>query len=394
MVHLVMGKIFHHADLDVDSYAWTQSEGASVDSPVMTATNNELTIELSAEFGISDRLDADIKQNVMDLIDATEVYQSYVVYLNRRENYEISKVILGDPASAGTYSVDNAAAVTYSAASDTIRQTQNYVEFVTGDLHSKFASGNNFTIEATVTLTYSADAIPTQFPGRGDLPPSDNNGVTVSAASNISFQKDATTYSKNTISADETPSKSYYSENAPEVALLDLNPIGDRVGDFTPLGVNALNNDDATVADMDLVASLNVTAIADRVTGYTDAVLTFRLEQKQADGNYGALLDIHDYMDIDLEGLTGITNDSTSYSQVVPRANLTDTEAEIKAPVIHCHVKTGSALENAGHAYSNYRITVTMVLRGDGGAVITSSQASNFVIYTNAKIIPDFITAS
>ncbi|MBP5255804.1 MAG: hypothetical protein J6Z80_01990, partial [Clostridia bacterium] len=66
--------------------------------------------------------------------------------------------------------------------------------------------------------------------------------------------------------------------------------------------------------------------------------------------------------------------------------------AVIELPIIHCHVTTGDALEAAGYTYGNYRITMTVVLRNSGGTKLTLSQASNFVIYTNAKIIPDYIS--
>ncbi|MBO4734726.1 MAG: hypothetical protein J5662_09640, partial [Clostridia bacterium] len=258
MVHLVMGKIFYHSGLAIVS-------DSATGSPMMTPANNVLTVDMTAEFGLSDDLDSDIKPDIQSLIAATNVYQSFIVYLNRKENLEIRKEILGTPDAAGTYSVDyvlNGAVESgdtptgYSNA--LINVTQNCAEFITGDLSSYFASGNHFEIVSSVSLTYSADAIPTQFPGRADIPPSDTNGVTVSGTSNIAFQQNATTFTKNTIEADESPIRSYYSESDPGVATLDLNPFGDRLGDFSPLGINALNIDGATVADFDLLADLNI----------------------------------------------------------------------------------------------------------------------------------------
>ncbi|MBR4910941.1 MAG: hypothetical protein IKZ47_06445 [Clostridia bacterium] len=389
MVHLVMGKIFNHTSLTVTS-------NSSSGSPVMTPANNALIVDFTAQFGLSDDLDNDIRPDIQSLIAATNVYQSFMLYLNRKENNVIRKEILGTPAAAGSYGVDyvingTADSGTSSYSNAQIRLTQNYAEFVTGDLSSYFATGNTFEINSSVSLTYSADAIPTQFPGRSDVPPADGNGVTVSAASNIAFQQEATTYTKNTIGADEIPAKTYYSESVPEVATLDLNPIGDRVGDFTPLGINALNNDNSTVADFDLLADLNIGPIADRITGYDDVSVTLQLSKKQADGTYSDPLDISSYMTVDFEGVSGITHDSVTYQQVVSRANVTENAAIIELPIIHCHVLTGSALESAGFTYGNYRINVTVVLRS-GGNRIAISQASNYVIYTNAKIIPRYVS--
>ncbi|MCR5693830.1 MAG: hypothetical protein K6G89_02525 [Clostridia bacterium] len=58
-------------------------------------------------------------------------------------------------------------------------------------------------------------------------------------------------------------------------------------------------------------------------------------------------------------------------------------------------VETGSALESGGRAYANYRVNVTVVLQKTGSGSekidILPSHATNYVIYTNCKIIPDFI---
>ena len=389
MVHLVMGKIFYHSDLHILS-------NSATGSPMMTPSNNLLTVDMSAEFGLSDDLDSDIKPDIQNLISATTVYQSFIVYLNRKENLEIRKEILGDPTAAGAYSVDytinrTSDTATTAYTGGTINLTQNCAEFVTGDLSAYFASGNHFEIVSGISLTYSSDAIPTQFPGRADIPPSDSNGVSVTGASNIAFQQYATTYSKNTIEANDSLSNLYYSESDPGVATLDLNPIGDRVGDFTPLGINALNNDGASVADFDLTANLNIAPIADRLTGYTDALVSIQLTKKQSDGTYSSALNITDYMTVDFEGLSAASSDATSYYQTIPRASLTENAAAISVPVIHCHTITGSALESAGYDYTNYKITVTMILLNSGNR-IAISQASNYVVFTNAKIIPDYIS--
>ncbi|MBP5288712.1 MAG: hypothetical protein J6Z79_02420, partial [Clostridia bacterium] len=390
LVHTVMGKIFYHSSLTVNS------QSSQAPSLIMTDSNNALTVNLSAQFGLSDDLDADIKTNLQSLIAATDVYQSYLVILNRRENGAISKVILGEPTVTGSYETDytlnataDSALGAYAAAN--IRTTQNFAELVTGDLSDYFASGNKFEINATATITYPTAAIPTQFPGQGDLPPSDTDGVTVSAASNIAFQQYATTYSKNTIGMDETPAKIYHSEKPPEVAELHLNPVGDKVGDFTPLGINALNNGDKDWEDFDLLAVLDVTQIADRISEYADARVTIQLTQKQPNGVYGSPLDISEYLTCEFEGQAAMTDNGLSYTTTITRANLDDNGAEITFPMLHCEAKTGDALEADNLKYANYTITVTVILRNGNGVGYLFSQAQNYVVYTNAKIIPEYV---
>ena len=54
-------------------------------------------------------------------------------------------------------------------------------------------------------------------------------------------------------------------------------------------------------------------------------------------------------------------------------------------------METGDPFEAKGHTYGNYRIDVVVALRDSHGTVIKVTRATNYVIYTNAKIVPDFI---
>lgn len=392
MVHLIMGNIFYHSDFSLSS---TSALGEDV--VIMTSDNNSLQIDMHAQVGLSDDLNTSIKENVLDLISATEVYHSFVVYLNRKEREEISRVIIGPPAGAGTYNIDyvlNGSADTATTAygNSAVHITQNYAEFVTPNISNKFTVNDKFEINATLTLTYPSAAITTQFPGRGTLTP--DNGVTISGSSNIAFSETSTAYTKNVIPADETPAKSYYSEADPEIAVLSLNPVGDKVGDFTLLGINALNNEGSDTAAFELLAVINVTtSLYEQISSYADASVTITLEKKLQDGSYGEALDISQYITIALEGVQPdpITDSGTSYTAIIPKSMLSDNGVEIILPVFHCVVKTGAALESSGLTYGNYRISCNVSLRDDLGSDYSVSRVSNFVIYTNAKLIPDFI---
>ena len=180
----------------------------------MTNINNTLEIDVSAEFGLSDDLSNDIKADIRNFIAVTDVYQSFIIYLNRKDGNDITKAILGRPTGSGNYTIDytldgerSTSPTNYDALN--IRITQNHAEFVSPSLSSNFATGNKFEIIAQVSLTYSPSAITAQFPGRSSLLP--DNGTTVSASSNISFNENLTAYSKNFIIIDETPAVSYYS---------------------------------------------------------------------------------------------------------------------------------------------------------------------------------------
>ena len=384
MVHVMMGKIFDHELTDISSESLEQTQ-------VMTADNNILNVTISAEMGVSDDLD-DLKSEVMDLVGGTEVYQSFIIYLNRTEGESTVKAILGDPDGSGSYTISGTVGSTnYSV----IRITQNYAEFVSGDLSGVFSTRNElFTVEADVSLEYAAEAITTQFPGRSDAVP--NNGVTVSGSSNIAFSQTETTFSKNSHSGDETPVASYYSEADPEVARLNLNAIGDKLGDFTPLGINALNNDSQSYADFDLLAVIDASAVYEQIEDYVDGVMTITLKQKQADGSYdGDDLTVATYISsFTMDGVdpSDISDNGTNYTVLIDRTLMDDRESEIFLPTLSFRVKTGAAFEALGLVYANYRITVSVVLRDEYGTEYSVSRVSNFVVYTNAKIIPDYIS--
>ncbi len=140
----------------------------------------------------------------------------------------------------------------------------------------------------------------------------------------------------------------------------------------------------------------NLCYTRDLIVGYTDAFIKIALCQKGNSG-YGAPLDISEYLTVSFEGiLTPVTDNGDYYSIVVPKLSnnveiLSDNGVEITMPVIHCTVLTGEALEAKSEYYSNYEIIVTVELRNSQGNAYAPSIASNYVIYTNAKILPTYI---
>ena len=410
MVHLVMGKIFYHNNFAVSS---SSKKGAGV--TFMSNENNVLTVNLTSVLGLSDDLDDDIKTNVQSLIAATEVYQSFIVYLERTEAGEISKAVLSSPEINASYAVDtvlNGSAdvvmTAYGNGNGSINDsTQNYVEVVSADLSANFASGNKFEINATVTLTYTAAGVLTQFPGRG--PTTQGNGVTVSGSSNIAFSASGTAYSKNSISGEELPVKSYYSEAESGVSTLDLNPLGDKLGDFTALGINANNNGNSDTAEFDLLAVMNIASLNEQILAYDHAEISVSLYCKNDLGNYGDNLTVSDYFSLSLQDVNGgdITEETsgngTVYQVDVDDGNdyYIDNGAEIMLPTMHFTVKTGTStaiggggdFENNDFVYSNYRIVVEVVLCKANGDPISETRVTNYVVYTNAKVNPSFIKA-
>ena len=416
---LIMGRIFEQSNFSIRS---ASVRGDQLMIYTEQPRNNQLTVTMTAEIGLSDFLSEvpvgnDEHENVVKAMkgflrqNTVKVYQDFLVYLTRNNCGDITKAILGNPTGAGSYYLndDDENRVTYGGglSESEINVTVNFAEFISEDLSGVLAEGDNntrtsFTITAEVSLTYgSEDAIESQFPGRSESFP--DNGVTVSGASNIGFSQSGTTYSKNSIVGAENPPVIYYSELEPESATLDVNPVGDKVGDFTPLGINAKNNNDAIHANIDLLAVLNTTPILSQInaTGheYSYATITIWLSQKQADGTYGSYLDGSVY-------LTSVSvgdgdpiefdddDDHMYYTATVQKTDdgFEDNGDSIWFPEIHLTVLTGSAFESAGLTYGNFKITVEVELFDEDDVAYSTSKARSYVIYTNAKVIPEFIT--
>ncbi len=407
--NLIMGKIFDHGEFEISSLS-VENENAH-DVQLITDTNNVLQVTISAQMGLASSL-GELNSEMATKMGYTPVYQSFLVYLTRKDGNETIKAILGSPTVEGKFGIDTDLTDDVKAGEITgysnIDVTQNYAEFITGDLSSQFATGNIFGVNATLTFTYGASGIPSQFPGRGTLPENRDNGVAVSGSSNIGFSQTTTAYSKNSVGADETPAKWYYSSVKPEVATLDLIPInGAGMFDFTALGINARNlgasninteiSDGKTYAvsaEFRLLAEINAEPIWAQISDYTSAVIEITLAQKQSDGTYGGDLDISNYITGIKVGSEDATNSETTvFAAEIARSSLSDDgtlSSKIRLPWLHFTVKTGKPFEEANLTYGNFRVTVSVHLKKGSGDLAVSN-VTNYVIYTNAKVIPEFI---
>lgn len=391
LVHLIMGKIFNHDNFNLN----TDTPNSHI--TIITLENNTVQVNMSVEFGlrtVEEGIDAGVREYLLTLISSTPIYQSFLIEMNRHDGSSIMKVITGDPTVSGSYGIDyvldGESSLSNSYGVNDIRLNHNYAEFVTNDLSSYFASGDKFEIVSSVSFTYvSSAAISAQFPGQSDDFP--DNGTTVSGFSKLSFVRSATASSKNSVAGREQSPKVYYSEDVPEYAALSLNPVLDRMGNITSMGINGLNPSDAVVATFDLLAVLDTTTVRQQITGYQSAKINFDLKQK-IDGAYGDSLDLDTYITAIKIGDTTLTASQIENGEVViPLSALDDNGAYITIPIITVTVKRGQAMSDNNLLYTNYMLTVAVTLLNGNSDIISSSHASNHIVYTNANVVPDFI---
>ena len=485
MIHFVMGKIFDHTGFSIVT---------TNTSEIMEMGNNALKISLSVDLGLNANLDLANKSHLKKMFKTTSVYQSFITYLERNDGSTPIKVILGNPTMSGSYTITSGQETieTVNYVDDdgpATRLGQSYAEFVSGDLKAYFADDLRFTISANVSLTYpNADSIASQFPGRDDY--HQNNGVTVSGSSNLSFSQSGTSYAKNTMFKTDEANVTYYSKESPESAVLDLNPYGNKAGDFSDLAINPLNSSGMVSSTFELLGVLDTSKVSAAITGYTDMLVEVKLSQKVGDG-YEPITDLSKYInfvtigDLTLDWyvkINGIDNTNDKYRfaneyyrlatneeladssiqkylfAVIPSSGLTNNNGAYVTinSRIRVEIKTGSELESDSLFYTNYRLTVGVALRkqvvedygatyklyandkstiyraataseisngsiakyvvaevdgvptatkydasihGDNATLyvievteeIASSRANNYIIYTNAKVSPDYI---
>ena len=403
--HLIMGKIFDHAfyqDLVSEDKVYklaTNADGGAI----MTADNNIIESTLNVELGLSSTLESEVKSSLKTLMASATVYQSFVLYLNRKVGSVTTKQVIGNPTARGYYTVDGGNEIEYVYVSQNakglINVNQNYAEFITDDLSNLFATKESFVISSTVQLEYSPSAIPLQFPDRIN-DNSSENGVTITAASNIAFSPATTAYSSNKDEAIDHNNVSYYSL-IDQNAKFYLDPIGDSIGDCTPLGINTFGDEPPESVSFDVFGTIDITDVSSIVKDYDNVTVVVSLRQKQNDGSYGDPINISNYLTLSFDDLSAPVYNSVTKDLTIDIARSvveSDVEGEevtnnlvyINLPVFRFAIKTGKPFEDAGLIYGNYKITVDVVL-SENGSPINESSASSYIIYTNAKVIPDFI---
>ena len=443
--HLFLGNIFVQSGFSVVAVNANEE---------ISSLNDTLTVDLSSTVRIADALRGSVVDYLGE-DSPIQIYQSFLVKLTRTDESGSKVIIDGSPSLSGTYmvnqfnrgtatvnaegamveclagvataiaklggvdtyfrpynSVTDGGATRYNlSVASTAEQTygavymnltNNYAEFGTGrSLNVYLVNGDGAVISSSVKLQYTSDdAISKQFPEKSDL--SDRTkGVTVSASSNVAYSTDSTANSKCVINGNYL-ARVYYSKDAGKHAKLYYVVTVDAFGgDYGQLGINPLDSEDRTEVAVSTVATLSIQDIFVEANGYDLMKLTIKLYCKQ--DNYTSPLVINDYLS-DLRLYSGshasgtfntysTPDDGDTYTFVFPRSwagNGTDLVIPIDFNVI-----TGSAFESMpAHYYSNYKIDIKVDLGKIEESIYTpllSSEAENDIIYTNARIIPDFI---
>ena len=401
--------------------------------------NDNKTVKVKLESTIG--LTATASNNFGTLIGGANIYQSFLVYLTRNDNSALTKAILGEPSAIASYEikpVKNGSALDTLTGGNVSNGTDsqyakvggNYVEVTSGRNIASYLVDGGAKITAYVHITYdSQESRVAQFPGRtstGDSSEQDKYAF-VTASSNIGFDVNTIALSKSKKDAtNASNTEMHYYIMSSTAPTLEYNAFADADGDiYGQLGINANDLDDNTgKVDVKTEAVYNISPIAGDVADYNFVKVTFDLKQKEQetyDSYDTPALEIRTYMKDVIIDSTSVSDknpkvyssgayvtagaSATEYSFILPRSAVaTNGDNNLLTIPISFSVFTGSdvtegesaSFEGKGLMYSNYKITVSCEMlenASDESTGYSASHVSQYIIYTNAKLIKDYISS-
>ena len=251
---------------------------------------------------------------------------------------------------------------------------------------------DSLTLTAEIELEFTPTAIQNQFEsGTSD---EGHPGITVWGETCLAYSAASLDYSSQR-EEDGDLSKRYYRDDT-QPATLHYNAYenfsGSMVTGVSQLGVNGLEDEVFSIP----TGGLYNVSVLPAAANATTLRCTLRLEQKQ-DGGYSPV-NIGDY-------LSAVVSAVVTYNGVEETLNPTSSknftfdfdlshgfskDVPIQIP-INLSVITGTQFETKGYLYTNYKVVLeTELLNGE--TLIDGSNASDYIIYTNAKVKFDLIS--
>lgn len=244
-------------------------------------------------------------------------------------------------------------------------------------------------VTAEITLTY---ATADNFPQRKTSNNNDNSGISVVGTSRIANTESQLPITRN--KATKEHENRYYVANQSKATLNYSATDGSGVGDTTQqLGINPW---DTSVNRSDIIytrADYDYSGVDTEVlTNAKSIKYTMELFQKNENGTYDETnpLVIGSYLE-DISKTNGgkAVSSGEKSKQWTEEFSPNDTKHEFAQ--IRFAPLTGTEFESAGYTYSNYKVRLTAVLLNESGTEIDGTKASDYIIYTNARICQEIL---
>ena len=250
------------------------------------------------------------------------------------------------------------------------------------------------TVTAEITLTYAgAD----KFPVRNTADSGDNSGICVVGVSRIANTQTQLPITENKRTEDDK--NRYYSTN-PSKAKLTYSAVDQTaMGDTTQqLGINpsdTVNPADIIYTKADYDYSNVDETILDKAIS-----ISYKMElfQKNEAGPYDETkpLIIQSYLQ-NIVKESSAAQESAALRSSAEGKDICWKESFEKSDSRHQIARfqyaplTGEAFEDARYTYANYRVRVTVVLLDEAGNELEGTKATDYIIYTNARIYQEII---
>lgn len=367
------------------------------DPEEITASNNFIHATMTSKISIDQSLRDTFNGYKSDDFNMYQAFKFSMKSFDENDAAANARIIAGTSVSVD-YSILNSSDTELLNAkiskTETLSEAKDsYMLMYPDSVYSYINNDPNgsITVKADISLTYGTAGIIDQFPERKDG--DTKTGIGVNAASYVAYSLNNIENSSISKSGD-MPARRYY-RKAMTVAQLNYNVAESTVleskdSPFSQLGINAkdMSTEEMAItanAIYDLSALSRSTKDSGKKIQYT-----MRLYVKDNSGDYKQTNDISKY-------LSSFTlENATSSSGLNGKECVFTTDyngEEQNTAVTKFTVKTGKAFEEQGLTYANYRVELTAVLLNDNNSVVNGTTASDYVVYTNAKIETGFINS-
>ena len=385
----------------------TSSLVVSPDDQQISASNKLLAVKASTSITINNAY-------ARAHLSGTELFHSFNLSLDRYTEAGVSSDIEGLEKSGITakYSIGAEANAGSTAVTDIDLQS-NYLNIVTTEIMAELLQasekGTPFVISAYIEMDFDENKLEAEFPQKS----SDSNiGVNVAATSNLSYDETRLAYTSMTEAF--APDNHYYYRESVNSAILYYSAVsetdeyesyGKLSQNQSRLGVNGYCSD-LLKMPINTEALYNVSAISpDDLARAETLRLTIMLSKKTdmydetgaiVGVEYSQVNDLRDYLNEDITVTSG-----TLYSQTHRISDQSPGKLVVDIPIASCEGESDiynfgvgfQAITGEGFTeYANYRVTVRAELLKEDGSTIDNSGASDYIVYTNAKVYPEVMS--
>lgn len=338
-----------------------------------------------------------------DKLGPSEVHHQFTINLKKylqgkAEEYDV----IGTEIVNYTYTFKNANETCIYTKTGTISDAAGMdilsLQYGSSDLKKELEKAtddaNAITVTAEITLTYAgAD----KFPVRNTADTNDTSGIFVAGVSRIANTQTQLPITENKCTGNDQ--NRYYSTN-PSKAKLTYSAVDQTaMGDTTQqLGINP--SDTVNPADIIYTKADYDYSNVDEIILEKAKSISYRMElfQKNDLGSYDETnpLIIQSYLqnvvkESSAAQESAALRSSANDNYICWNENFVQSDSRHQIARFQYAPLTGDAFENAGHTYANYRVRVTVVLLDESGNELEGTKATDYIIYTNARIYQEII---